>query len=134
MGNSVPNEMSIETASLATNSSLTNTDSETAISGKEKPAESPASVQEHNHNHVKNPTLWFKGTEGRKKKGLNAEKYSSNFGLYSPVTFSNEQEGAITCYFFVYDNDRSKFFGPGSKFTNYVDPVGRGNLCICLFN
>ena len=68
LGNGAQSEMLVDTGSLASSSSLTNTDSETTISGKEKPAESPASVQEHNHNHVKNPTLWFKGTEGRKKR------------------------------------------------------------------
>lgn len=123
--NDITSEMFSQNGSQA--SHITSTDSELSTSAGSHQLLYP-------DNNVRNPCLWFKGTEGKKKRGLKLAKESSNFGLYAPVPFNNEKDGTVECFFFVFDNEKKKFFGPGTKFTGYVDPVGKGILCICLFD
>lgn len=53
---------------------------------------------------------------------------TANYGLYLDVPFEDKKKATITCYFFVFCVFGSKYLGPGTRFSSYSHPNGKGML------
>lgn len=90
-----------------------------------------SSVVSENNLSMEETDRWtFKAEEEGYDLEIQVEKKTKDFKLFvkSSCIGETRNEIIISCYFLVYCVMSSKRLGPGSKFTDYSHPLGKGIL------